>query len=136
MNSAQPAIGVLLLSAVVGVIVGGVIWGVLLKLLSGPIGQKSLSWGPAFKTGFIIAIVSQVLNLVLSLVHPLLALVSIPITFVVAMFAINKFNGIALGRSALIALIAMIAMIVVGFVLTIAVVGIAVALGMAAGATP
>lgn len=129
----QPGMAFLLLSAVIGAIVGGIIWGVLLKLLSGPVGQKSVSWGPAFKTGFIIAIVSQAVNLVLGLIHPFLGILGFPIAFVVAMFAIHKFHGITLGRSALITLIAIVIMFVVMIVITVAVVAIAAAIGIAAG---
>lgn len=119
-----------LLTAVVLMLIGIVIWGVIIKLLSGPIGKKVIEWPAAFKTSALISVVSNIISLLLEMVSPILGLLSLPITFAIAMFGIHKLNGIELGRSALMTLIGMVIIFVVSIIVTIVVVIIAVAAGM------
>jgi hypothetical protein len=124
-------ITVQLLSAVIGLVIGIVIWGVMIKLLSGPIGKKVIEWPAAFKTSAVVAVASNVIGFLLGLISPLLGLIiTLIITFVIAMFALNKLNGIELGRSALMTLIGMVIVFVATIIISIVVAGIAVAAGM------
>jgi hypothetical protein len=122
--AAATSLPVVLVTALVGIVIGGLFWGAAIKLLSGPIGQSPQAWGPSFKTGFIIAIVTQVASVALTFVFPILAILAFPIAFVIAMFGIHKFHGISLGRSALITLIAIVGFFVVMFVIGLVLAGV------------
>jgi hypothetical protein len=131
--TAAPSMTVMLISTLVGIVIGGLLWGAAIKLLSGPIGQSPQAWGPSFKTGVIIALVVEGLNFVLTLISPLFGFLSLPIGFVVSMFAIHKFHGITLGRSALMTLIAMILFVVLSVVLRVVLAAVLVGAAAAMG---
>jgi hypothetical protein len=123
-----------IVSGLVGMVIGGLLWGLAIKFLSGPIGQKPVGFGPAFKTGYVIAGINGVLNMAVGLTLPLLGILLLPVGFLVGMFAINKFHGIDLGRSALITLIAVIAFFVVFMVIGLVLAAVLIGAAAAAGA--
>jgi len=124
-----------LISLVVGIVVGTLVWGLVLKFLIPAIAKKPVQWGPAFQTGAIISVINSVLAFILDLVPiPGLWLLMIPISFLVAMFAINKTRDVPLGQSAIITLVGWFVMFVATIAIAIVVGIIAVALGAAASA--
>ena len=129
---ATPGILTLVVAMLIQAVIGSLIYGLLLMLLSGPIGQKKVGFGPAFITCFIVAIISGIIGILLTLALGAMGgLAQLVVFFVTMMLMINKRHGIEMGRSAGIAAIMLVVAFVVAMVLGIMLAAVLLAVGLA-----